>query len=233
MAEPPKAVSGELTATLPRMVMAASASVRTNLSLQHLLGAARFARQAYQVEQENAGQPFGAFFEELVHLVIAAVTLSVASLEAAANELYADGPQHFPAYSKEVLDAVWDLAEKSPFMGKYDLALTLRAAPSLDKGQPVYQNIDALVHLRNALVHFKPEWDDAQVKHKKLSARLQGKFQRSPFIHTNEPLFPKACMSHGCAEWAVKSVVGFLADFQGRLKMKAKIDASNPGLQTK
>jgi len=230
MAEPPKIVSAEASA-VAHATATASASVRTNLALQHLLGAARFARHVCQVEQANAGKPFGPFFEELIHLATAAVTLSVASLEAFANELFADGTQRFPSLSKEILDAVWVLAEQRPFMEKYDLALTLHGVPPFDKGVPVRQNVDALVHLRNALIHFKPEWDDAQVKHKKLSARLRHKFALSPFLPAHEPLFPKGCMSHGCAEWAVTSVVGFLTDFQARLKMESRIDASNSGLR--
>lgn len=232
MADPPKIVSAEGWSVAHATVYA-STSVRTNLALQHILGAARLTRQACQVEQANAGKPFGPFFEEIIHLTTAAVTLSVASLEAFANELFADGVQRFPSLSKEILDAVWGLAEKRPFMEKYDLALILHAVPPFDKEVPVYQNVDALVHLRNALIHFKPEWDDAQVKHKKLSARLQYKFALSPFLPAHEPLFPKGCMGHGCAEWAVTSVVGFLTDFQARLKMESKIDASNSGLQTK
>ena len=232
MSDPPKIVSGNASA-MAHATAIASGSARTNLALQHLLGAARFTRQACQVEQANAGKPFGPFFEELFHLATAAITLSVASLEAFANELFADGTQRFPSFSKEILDAVWVLAEQRPFMEKYDLALTLHAAPRFDKGVPVYQNVDALVHLRNALIHFKPEWDDAQVAHKKLSARLQYKFALNPFLPAHEPLFPRGCMSYGCAEWAVTSVVGFLTDFQVRLKMESKIDASNSGLQTK
>ncbi len=230
MAELPKIVgarglaAGQATATV---------SVRINFARQHLLGAARFARQAWQVEQANAAQPLGPFFEELTHLATAALTLSVASLEAFANELFADGTQRFPSFSTEILDAVWALAEERPFMEKYDLALTLHGVAPFDKGLAVYQNVNALVHLRNALSHFKPEWDDAQVKHKKLSARLQYKFVPSPFLAAHEPLFPKGCMSHGCAEWAVKSVADFLTDFQLRLKMEEKIDASNSGLKTK
>jgi len=232
MADSPKIV-GVVASAQAHATATASASVRTNLALQHLLGAARFTRQAYQVEQTNAGKPFGPFFEELIHLATAAVTLSAASMEAFANELFADGTQRFPSLSKEILDVVWVLAEQRPFMEKYDLALTLHAVPPFDKGVLVYQNVDALVHLRNALIHFKPEWDDAQVKHKKLSTRLQYKFALSPFLPAYEPFFPKGCMSHGCAEWAVTSVVGFLTDFQTRLKMESKIDASNSGLQTK
>ena len=209
------------------------AAVRTNLALQHLLGAARFTRVALQVEKANAGNQFGPFFEELIHLTIAAVMLSVASLEAFANELFADSTKNFPSVSKELLDTVWELAEQRPFMEKYDLALKLNAAAPFDKGQQVYQNVDALVHLRNALMHFKPEWNDAQVKHKKLSSRLQNKFQPSQFLPASEPLFPKGCMSHGCAEWAVKSVVDFLTDFQSRINMVPKIEASDQGLQTR
>lgn len=196
-------------------------------------GAARFTRQACQVEQANAGKPFGSFFDELIHLATGAVTLSVASLEAFANELFADGTQRFPSLSKEILDAVWVLAEQRPFMEKYDLALTLYAVSPFDKGLLVYQNVDTLVHLRNALIHFKPEWVDAQAKHKRLSVRLQNKFALSPFLPAHEPPFPKGCMSHGCAEWAVTSVVDFLSDFQARLNMESNIDASNSWLQTK
>ena len=232
MAEMPKVV-GAAALAAGHATVTATASTRTNFALQHLLGAARFARQAWQVERSNAGQPFGSFFEELIHLATAAITLSVSSLEAFANELFADGTQQFPSFSTEILNAVWALAEERPFMEKYDLALTLHSVAPFDKGLAVYQNVDALVHLRNALIHFKPEWDDAQVKHKKLSARLQYKFAPSPFLPAHEPLFPRGCMSHGCAEWAVKSVADFLTDFQLRLKTEGKIDASNSGLKTK
>jgi len=230
MAEPPKTVSADASVVAQGTV---SASVRANLALQHLLGAARFTRQSYQVEQANAGKPNGPFFEELIHLVTAAVTLSVGSLKAFANELFADGTQCFSSLSKEIRDAIWVLAEQRPSMEKYDLALTLHAARPFDKGLPVYQNVEALVRLRNALIHFNPEWDDAQDKHKKLSEHLRNKFPLSPFSPANGPLFPKRCMSHGCAEWAVRSVIAFLTDFQIRLEMVPKIDAANPGLQTR
>ena len=147
MADLPKIVGAGIVAA-GRATVTATGSVRTNFALQHLLGAARFARRAWEVEQANAGQPFGPFFEELIHLATAAIILSVASLEAFANELFADGPQRFPAFSMEILDAVWALAEERQFMEKYDLALTLHGVAPFDKGLAVYQNIDALVHLR-------------------------------------------------------------------------------------
>ncbi len=207
-------------------------STRINFALQHLLGAARLSRQAYQIERINAGQVYGPFFEELLHIVPASIMLSVASLEAFVNELFADGTERFPSVRKELLDTIWDLAERVALLEKFDLTLTLKGVPAMEKGQASYQNVDTLVHLRNALVHFKPEWDDELDKHARLSKRLKHKFSLSPFILESEPLFPKRFISHGCAEWAVRSVVEFLRDFQEKLKMEQKIDASNIGLRT-
>lgn len=217
----------------PALTMTASPSVRTNLALPHLLGAARFARQAYLVEQENVDKPFGVFFDELVQLVMATVTLSVACLEAFINEMFADAPQRLPSFSKEVLEAVWELAEQRRVLDKYDLALTLQAAQPFNKQKPIYQNVEVLVDFRNALIHFKPEWVDDENKDKLLSKKLENKFKPSPFLPPNEPLYPMACMSHECAEWAVKSVVDYLTIFQERTKMKPKIDPSNSGLRTR
>jgi hypothetical protein len=40
------------------------------------------------------------------------------------------------------------------------------------KGTELHQSDAALVSLRNAFVHFKPEWDDSLNKHQKLEAKL-------------------------------------------------------------
>jgi hypothetical protein len=132
----PKIISAVSVASANATV-SATATVRTNFAAQHLLGVARFARQAWSVEQANSGEPFGQFFEELIHLVTATVTISVASLEAFGNELFADGRKRFPSLSNEVIDTTWALAGQRPFMDKYALALTLHAAVPFDRGNTV------------------------------------------------------------------------------------------------
>jgi hypothetical protein len=78
--------------------------------------------------------------------------------------------------------------------------------------------VDSLIALRNALVHYKPEWDTEQKKHKEIEDRLiKSRFALNPFAGPNDAFFPKKCLGHGCAEWAVTSGVTFINEFFNRL----------------
>ena len=69
----------------------------------------------------------------------------------------------------------------------------LRTNHGLNKGEAAFDNVAALIKLRNALVHFKPEWSDEKREHLKIEKRLKGKFQLSPFLSPNDEFFPKRC----------------------------------------
>ncbi len=71
----------------------------------------------------------------------------------------------------------------------------------------------ALLELRNALVHFKPEWFNQQGKHSRLSNKLAARL-RSPWFPEPEPLFPRAWASAECAKWACNSVKDLIIDFE-------------------
>ncbi len=92
------------------------------------------------------------------------------------------------------------------------MALTVRKNKKLDFSHTKVQNIDALIKLRNAVIHFRPEWSDQQDKHNKLSKQLKNKFQQSPFL-SDEPIFPLAWASASFASWALCSTVAFLEYF--------------------
>ena len=63
------------------------------------------------------------------------------------------------------------------FFDKYRLALVIRANKRLDRGATPARNADALIKLRNAVVHFRPEWFEENGKHEKLSTKwLADKF---------------------------------------------------------
>jgi hypothetical protein len=70
-----------------------NASVRMNFAVQHLMGAARFSRRVGEIERQHQGQPFGEFWDEILHTATACVFAAVASLEAYVNETYAASPQ--------------------------------------------------------------------------------------------------------------------------------------------
>lgn len=203
----------KLTASGSSSAMA-NLSVLSNLSVWHLVAAADFAHKAGEIETINSGKPFGDFYQEIASNVMAAVFFSVAALEASINELFKNSKTTISEQTEELTQEIWDLFEqKTSLLDKYDLALLLKGKNKLDKGIAVYANTAGLISLRNALVHFKPEWSHEQKKHKTIGNKLSGKFAVSPFIPVGDTFFPKKCMSYGCAEWSVKTALKFTTHF--------------------
>lgn len=201
----------------------ATATVRTNLSIQHLLGAARFSRQVAEIEAANAGRPFGGFFEEILWFASACVLSSVAGLEAYANELFVDRSEHFPELSANIADKLWELFEQKPLLEKFDMALLLKQRPLLNRGVAPTQDVVALIALRNGLTHFKPEWDNEQAVHARISQQLGHRFVASAFLPNSEGVFPRRWASHGCARWAVASSFEFVREFEAQAGVPPKI----------
>jgi hypothetical protein len=75
-----------------------------NFAVQHLLAAARFSRRVGEIESENKDNQFGPFWEEVLHFSTACIFSSVASLEAYANETYADREHILSDEARELLD---------------------------------------------------------------------------------------------------------------------------------
>jgi len=182
---------------------------RTNLALHHLLAAGRYAAQIAIVEQENKGQPLGPFWDEILQNSLGVVTLSVAALECYANELWFEHAPARPEMNEAAAEKISELIDRESVITKYSLALSLYTGKSLELGCEPVQNVDALIKLRNGVVHFRPEWFGSQAKHEKLSKQLGGRFVPSQFF-PNEPLFPRAWATGDFAYWAIRSTVNFL-----------------------
>lgn len=190
---------------------------RSNFSVQHIMAAARFSRECYLVEKKHMGEQLGIFHNEIISFTIGAIFLSVAALEANANEIFADALDNFislGSYDHSFLSNVWELSkEKLSILEKYALLLSMKGIENFGRNVKTYQNISLLIKSRNALVHFKPEWQHKQIEHKKIGLNLKGKFLLSPFIvDKNAPIFPTRCMTFGFAEWAVLSSIKFVKD---------------------
>ena len=198
-----------------RFIATAVGQVRTNFSVQHLMAAAKLARDAKRVEEANRGQAFGSFFEEVLGASAGCVLLSAAAAEAYVNEVFIDRASNFSGRDQLTLDLFWEEFEQKSPMAKYDLALRLSVQQRLDAGNRTSQSLGRLTDLRNALTHFKPEWPDEAVKHPKLSRQIAGYVVRSQWF-PDEDLFPRAWASHGTCRWAVSTVIDFVADFSTR-----------------
>jgi hypothetical protein len=192
-----------------------------------MVAAAIFARKVREIEASHdhqkglvSGEPYYAHRG----YVAGAVFSAVASLEATINELFIDAqhsdPHTFKGADPEfapLLAERWGEVERWPTLRKYQLALHVAKKQEFDPDGSPYEEVDGLIALRNALVHYKPEWDTDQIKHKEIEDRLKSRFARNPFASPNDAFFPKKCLGHGCAEWAVESGMSFINEFFGRL----------------
>jgi hypothetical protein len=191
----------------------AVSSVRRNLAIVHLTGAASFARQAGQLETAE-GATLQNTFDQVRQMVISCVLMSAAAVEANFNELMAD---------EETPDWFLELIERRSIIDRHNAYLQYKTKQPFDGGRQPAQGFMLLTTLRNALVHFKPDWDEVQEVHGKIAKRLEGVFPLSPFVPAGTaPIFPMRCMSHGCTEWAVKTAWNFVDDFATRLDKKPK-----------
>ena len=153
-------------------------------------------------------------------------------MEANLNELLADPPRFGSTLTERAFEEIWRDAERHPLLDKYQFVLILLEQNEIPRGDALFQNADALVKMRNALVHFRPEWDDEQGKHRTVSERLRGRFQLNQFFTGNVPLFPQRCMSNKCLEWSIKTSRDFMREFSTRSGLTFKFDGPNQDYST-
>jgi hypothetical protein len=206
----------------------ATARLKTHFNLQHMVAAAYFARKALDVESNYTDLVDGESHFAHRGYVTGAVFSAVASLEATINELYIDAQGvNSPTFQgvdptvPMLLAEYWEQIESASTLRKYQCALILARKSKFDRGTSPYQEVASLIQLRNALVHYKPEWDTDLREHRKIENRLKGQFAENPFTGPNDAFFPKKCLGHGCAEWAAKSSVTFIEEFFSQLGLSS------------
>jgi hypothetical protein len=186
---------------------------RPGFALAHMRTAVKLSVLCGDVEAKNKGARFGPFFDDIIDYSTACVTCSVAALECYINEIYIDRLVNFDGHSIKLMDDLWDVLERKSAFEKYQFALLLRNKEKLDPASQTIGNAKVLVKLRNALVHFKPEWIHLQEEHDRLGRSLDGRFAMSPFLLTAEPVFPMRCMSHAMTKWAISTIYQVIKEF--------------------
>jgi len=231
-----------------------SLKIKNYLSLYHILAAAYFARQCFKIELRK-GEVSQKYNDNsaIEHraLVMACIASSVSFIEATINEVFADAAdnqhksEHIRQLDKETRDllaSLWEVesyARTASTIDKYQSALKLGKKAMLEKGKNTFQDAKVLIDLRNALVHFKPEWviaDTGRVDQSDLhilEKKLKNKFALNPFLRDARPLFPTLCMSHGCAKWAVDSAVTFVERFYQEMGMTIPLATIRSSLETR
>ncbi|GAC85335.1 hypothetical protein GP2_033_00700 [Gordonia paraffinivorans NBRC 108238] len=220
---------GSPASSVISMVGTASVGVRGYRSTQHLWSAKRAARECSEIEDRIAGT--NAADIALESCATNAVMLSVAFMEAAVNEVLQDLAEAEPGRvshrckgiepeAAPLIRALWVTParlERAGILEKYQVALTATRKPEFDTSTNPYQSAVKLIALRNALVHFKPEWQMDDDEHK-MFKMLKGLFPESRvFPNPVSPWYPHVCLASGCAEWAHKTATAFVDEWWVRM----------------
>lgn len=193
------------------MKIVATGRHRMNLSYFQMRAASQFARKAGEIERRHTGDEWGSSYDEITLHVLSAFVMAASSLEAFINETFLNANTYFPKHEK-ALKAKWPKYEQKKVLDKFQLAMRLRAGQRMNSGTAVYQNADTLISMRNAVVHFKPEWSHEKRIQKKIEQRIHKKFPLSSFAQ-GDSVFPDQCMSYGCARWCVETALAFVDAF--------------------
>lgn len=188
-------------------------------------------------------RPVAAEYDQLRSYVLAALTASVAFLEANINELFEDAIEYLTNPTTKALRgldretqtrlaALWPHVEKQPVMVKYDIALDLAGATTFDRGAAPAQDVRDLIAVRNHFIHYRPNSVHdgvAQGTDEKLSTRLANKLTVPAWDNGGEDLFPTRVMCPDLARWAVQSVVKYADLFCDRLGVDPNYEHVRPG----
>ena len=228
MADGPEPAALSITGHRPTI------GIRNYLAPSMLWTARREAWLCGQREQQLIAEgDINVHYQHRSHAILCIMS-AVAFLEAFVNAIWQDASEAEPGehshYTKGIPDAamatmreLWTGREQAEramsLLGKFQLALVCAGHPRMDTGAEPYQSVDTLVLLRNALVHFKPEWwlDDADDT--RLVSRLRHKITpaRENQQPVGEPWFPNKALGAGAANWACDGVIEFSRSWHQRL----------------
>src|SRR5262249_11994705 len=111
----------------------------------------------------------------------------------------------------------------SAVLRKYQTALDSCGVKEFDTKTEPYQSAEHVVKLRNALIHYHPEWDDEQGTHEDIEKRLKGRFPLNRLTGSGHLWFPHQCLGSGCAKWAVERATEFMETFCRMLNIPNRV----------
>ena len=202
--------------------------VVASLYRHHLFAARHLSELACQLEDDNRGTSDAEVIERHRAYVIGSVLAAAAFLEASINELYLEVQDHLvngAGAGRRVLAVpahFWSSVARPPILHKYQLALVVADAEPFDEGRAPFREADALVALRDALVHGRLEWRDQHGRRQNLERRLRAKFKLNTLSSGGGTEFPDQLLGAGCAGWAVKVAEQFSDEFCRRMAIPAR-----------
>lgn len=206
--------------------MTATLRMKHSFSRQHLAAARHFARLATKVEEQTEANEI--LKAEHRAYVTGTVVFSVAFLEASINELHLealDGNRKSLLGLTDQQLAKLKTSKKGgkKILSKYQRVLSVCGIPRFKEESELFQSVNSLIKIRNALIHYHPEWDDELKVHKNIQNKVSGKFALNRFTGKSSLWFPHQCLGAGCARWGVERVEQFMAEFCRRIGIPSRL----------
>jgi len=228
---------------------------RDCFSVRYIQSAALLCRLAFAIEHEYREAEEVPADPGLRHevFILNSVLSSVAFLESAISELYADAADEAYIFADEKHEALLRLIgekwnntknfDRAPVLTRYQKILVIAGQPVFDEGDSAFANVRDLIEIRNHLMHYKREWvvvRDGRALEKseetttdKFEKVLRKKFATNPLAVKHVPFFPDKCLGHGCAEWAIINSIIFVDEFFRRLGLPVPYEGIREELGTR
>lgn len=147
--------------------------------------------------------------EELQAAVCQAVIFSMCYLEALVNRKVQDAVDE---------GLIMDLEKvlRMSTLDRFQHFLDVKGKERFDRGRRPFQDIDLVRLVRNAIVHYRFEWD-GDGKHLSLETAVGSRFAENQLASPNMLWFPHRCLGAGCARFATDSAVAFAEEFESKM----------------
>ena len=226
-------ITGSINVTIPMITAKIHAKSHANLAHIHLNSANLFIQSAFSIEnkhkaQKNAPQET---IDSHMSYVASSIICSVAALEAKINQFLVDNKaqideikikknsaifKHYSSVFNPEAPLINQLLGLSNALIKYNVIFYLFKGKFLPD-KKLFKGTNFAINVRNALIHFSPEWDNDLNLNKDLEAKyckhFSNDFDLSQFYYKDEFFIPYRCLSASHAEWAYKNSNAFMEKF--------------------
>ena len=226
-------ITGSINATMPMITAEIHAKSHANLDHIHLNSARIFVQSAFSIENKNKSPENvpQETIDSYMSYASSSIICSVSALEAKINQFLVDHKAKLDEIKIEKNSAIFKhyssvFDTEAPLLNqlhgltnalmKYNVIFYLLNGKFLPDNK-LFKGTNFAINVRNALIHFTPEWDNELKLNKKLEDRyfshFSNDFDLSPFYYKDELFIPYRCLSASHAEWAYKNSNVFMEKF--------------------
>ncbi len=212
-------------------------SMRYNMTLQYLKAMKLLLTEGHQIEQSHLGEPYGEFFTDIRSYISTTIILAGSILEANIYERFVDVKDSalvISGFNLSALNKDWvNIKRRSNTLSKYEDFASF-SGKTLNKNNQQYIEIDNLAKIRNALIHYVPQWDYEKTPLEDIEKRISqisSSIIYSPFCSSSDPYFPYRCMSACFGQWTINASLDFIKYFEDLIPIDNKCEPFRNELQ--